>query len=630
MGGIQFSSGAVYQPSTRPTLAPDLPTPAPQPSSTPATSEAHPSAPAVTTAVAAPKPTAGWSAALAFAPVRRPQAHKSKPAAPRIPVGASVLASTTIPTASTTGLSSTAVVFAAPVLNDQIKNEASTIAGREGADVTSAPSTGAQGWGKKVKPPSMVLDEDVNGFKATQKRKVGKGKKKKNKHTAPANVWDPMAPYDPLRPNDYNEYKQWKAREKIERRYRMEEERRMYGNRRSGSYSDSEYTASEDEDRPRKTARYGDDESYDRWSRKDDDDKYHSSRAGSFHRDTTPPFQTAIEDNDAIPGLSLAPATTASSHSAAPKPPPVAETGEEAYLRRLAMSNRVAQPPLRMDSPFPESVQQQPSPPSPPPLSFNPFAPPSVPPPPSAQPGSQAATLALIEEKKKQAAAIAARLAALKEGSSAQPTPPPQTPPELADGPSTRDPHNFAARFMAKWGHKEGQGLGADGSGIVNALEVERSGSSSKGGKKTAATTVGQQAPGGGKGIGVGSKMGKIINNNEDLKAKEDRDRFGEPSRVVILTNMCDPEDVHDEDLRQDIGDECAKNGVVERVVVHLVSPPPLEAEEAVRIFVAFGGPVGAWKTVRELDGRYFGGRHARARYFPEAAFQQANFNIPL
>lgn len=101
---------------------------------------------------------------------------------------------------------------------------------------------------------------------------------------------------------------------------------------------------------------------------------------------------------------------------------------------------------------------------------------------------------------------------------------------------------------MAKWGYQDGQGLGADGQGIVNALKVE------------------QIHEGKGKSKKEGSKMGRIVNDNEDARAREDRIRFGEPSRVVVLTNMVGPEDADDGELREEIGTFTAHHPLLLRI----------------------------------------------------------------
>lgn len=250
-----------------------------------------------------------------------------------------------------------------------------------------------------------------------------------------------------MRPNDYNEYKIWKQKDRAEKRERLAEERRMDDRkryRRGSSHTDSDHSDSDDE-RPRKTGmlnfsvsvflerhvnfhflgRYED--HYDRWSRTDDE---RPKGIGATH--ATPAFDPPVAINHDMSGEEayqrrlamsggmrpltppappvniLPPQVFADDGDAIPGPPgtsayiPPAESGEEAYLRRVAMSQVQARPPIPPSQS--EMVEASST------LAYNPFAPPSIPPPPSGPPASLPSAL---EEKIKAAAAIAARLGAL-------------------------------------------------------------------------------------------------------------------------------------------------------------------------------------------------------------------------
>jgi splicing factor 45 len=122
-----------------------------------------------------------------------------------------------------------------------------------------------------------------------------------------------------------------------------------------------------------------------------------------------------------------------------------------------------------------------------------------------------------------------------------------------SSAPVRRDPAQFAARMMAKYGHVAGQGLGANADGIVEPIMLERA-KPAKAGKKGEAIEDGKpkKPMAGGMGIG-GAKMGRIVNSQAEEKNRAEVAKYGESSRIVLLRNMVAPEDV-DDDLQGEIG----------------------------------------------------------------------------
>ncbi|CAH1117964.1 unnamed protein product [Phaedon cochleariae] len=163
---------------------------------------------------------------------------------------------------------------------------------------------------------------------------------------------------------------------------------------------------------------------------------------------------------------------------------------------------------------------------------------------------------------------------------------------------------SVAAKIMARYGFKEGQGLGRMEQGMSSALQVEKT--SKRGGRIIHEKEI-MPPP--------------LIDGASPAKAADPpiTEIMKNPSKVVLLKNMTGPGEV-DDDLEPEVKDECnTKYGPVASVVINEIETE--DSEEAVRIFVEFLRIESAIKAVVDLNGRFFGGRQVKAGFYDTEKF---------
>ena len=448
-------------------------------------------------------------------------------------------------------------------------------------------------------------DEDLNEYyagvdRARPERGGRRRKRKKNKEQGPASQdWDDI--YDPSRPNSYEEYKgseerwrevsEWKHRlyaHRMKRRRGSGSSDRSgdevgrggmgaggVGNRSNALFAPPPNLNDDGGARPppRNTANAPDDPT--------GDDAF--TRRMRMSRPPIPATGTAHEDD-------YSPPPAADSSAAPPPPPPPADvpddpSGEDAYARRLRLSNTTPSQPVAPPPP-PPSQQPPPPPPTEPatapaisraPVRYNLPAPAEPPQPP--QPDVAEAEPENEDEEEEE---------------------------EEEEAPRSSRPgqKGFAQRLMSKYGWSKGSGLGATGTGIATPLAVQVE----KRKRKSDGEGGGFVGPGG-KGRIVGGKKAK--GDSADSEGAPEK-----PTRIVRLEGMCGGVDLDDPGemagLIQEIGDECGeKYGNVERVRIERGGDVPV-------VLVQFTSPLSGLRAVGALQGRMFAGTRIAAGFAEE------------
>jgi splicing factor 45 len=415
-------------------------------------------------------------------------------------------------------------------------------------------------------------------YEGPKRERGGRKKRKKEKELKAREEQNWDAVYDPTRPTSYEAYKD--SDERIRELEDWMATLRGSRGRRDSSMRSSRSASEEYARRP-------------------------TNREFTFHLRWSAHANLLIEIF-APPGMSFAPpASFDDEPSAEPQSRADDNLDEDPYARRMRMSG-MAGPP-RSPTPPPAFKPASPLPPT----SDSSYHPPPPPPPPQFAPGvvisaepvrytmpAPPPDLPTNEEE------LETALANIK----------PEPTEEEEEAPRSTRPgqKGFAARYMAKHGYKKGQGLGANSTGILNALAVKVD----KSAQKKTYDAEGNLTS------GPPKSMGKIVGGRKK-KGTED----AKMSSVVRCLHMVDGRDLDydmgpDGNLVEEIGQGCAeKYGNIERVLVWR------GAEEVegmvVPVFLKFTAQISALRAVAALDGGVFGGNTVKAEFWDEEKFEK-------
>lgn len=93
-------------------------------------------------------------------------------------------------------------------------------------------------------------------------------------------------------------------------------------------------------------------------------------------------------------------------------------------------------------------------------------------------------------------------------------------------------------------------------------------------------------------------------------------------SRIILLTNLVGAGEV-DESLEEETAEEASKYGKVRKCVIKEINGAP--DDEAVRIFVEYERSEDAAKALADMNGRLFGGRKVKARFYEEERYAKGD-----